>query len=213
MELDDFKNIFREKTQVQSSKTKEEIEKLCHAKTTTALEKIMRNMVIEIIFSFIIGIALAVWVLSIKTTGLPLLVAVSAMIIVFVQAALFYPSYMKFKGLQNNNAENLILWISELIITLESFIKAYRRYITWGIPVGGLLGAFIGISDNENELDIPTLSSQDHDSSWLFFIITLAFAAFLFYLAYQLAYYTIRKLYSKYLDELKSTQAELLKEN
>ena len=44
MELDDFKNIFREKTRANSSKSKEEIESLLHKKTTSALEKIMRNM-------------------------------------------------------------------------------------------------------------------------------------------------------------------------
>ena len=213
MELDDFKNIFREKTQANSSKSKEEIESLLHKKTTSALEKIMRNMIVEIVFSFVICIALSIGLLTIKHTGLPLLVAILTMAIVFIQAAFFYPSFQKFRLLHKTGSDNLINWLTQLIETLERFIKAYKRYIAWGIPAGGLVGAAIGISDSDNEIPIPTLSLDFIQSKLIFILIVLAIGILLFRLAYWFADYTIRKLYIKYLEELKSHKEELLKEN
>jgi hypothetical protein len=213
MELDDFKNIFREKAQGNSSKSKEEIETLMHKKSTSALEKIMRNMVIEITLSFVVCIALAIALLSIKPAGIPLLLAVLTMAAVFIQVAFFYPSFQKFLQLHKSGSENLIIWLNELIETLENFIKAYRRYIAWGIPLGGLLGASIQLMDTKSEIPVPTIDFEPNVPAALSILILLGFAVVLFGATYWLAYYTVKKLYSKYLDGLKASREELMKEN
>ena len=213
MELDDFKNIFREKAPGNSSKSKEEIETLMHKKTTSALEKIMRNMVIEIALSFVVCIALAITLLYIKPSGLPLFLAALTVAVVTLQAAFFYPSFQKFRLLHKSGSENLIIWLTELIDTLEKFIKAYHRYIAWGLPLGGLIGGVIGYMESDEELPIPTISLDFIQSKFLYILILLLIGFLMFRLAYWFAYYTIKKLYSKYLNELKESKEELSKEN
>jgi hypothetical protein len=213
MELDDFKNIFREKTQSNSSKSKEEIETLLHKKSTSALEKIMRNMVVEIAISFLVCIVLAIALISIKPSGIPLLLAVLTMAAVFIQLAFFYPSFQKFRQLHKSGSENLIIWLNELIETLENFIKAYHRYIAWGMPLGGLVGGTIGYMESDKDLPIPTLSLDFIQSKFLYIAIVLAIAIIMFRITYWFAYYTVKKLYSRYLDALKASKEELMKEN
>jgi hypothetical protein len=133
--------------------------------------------------------------------------------VVILQAAFFYPSFQKFRLLHKSGSENLIIWLNELIETLENFIKAYHRYIAWGLPLGGLIGGVIGYMESDEELPIPTISLDFIQSKFLYILVLLLIGFLMFRLAYWFAYYTIKKLYSKYLDELKSSKEELLKEN
>jgi hypothetical protein len=132
---------------------------------------------------------------------------------VFIQVAFFYPSFQKFLQLHKSGSENLIIWLNELIETLENFIKAYRRYIAWGIPLGGLLGASIQLMDTKSEIPVPTIDFEPNVPAALSILILLGFAVVLFGATYWLAYYTVKKLYSKYLDGLKASREELMKEN
>ena len=213
MELDDFKNIFREKTQSNSSKSKEEIEALLHKKSTSALEKIMRNMIVEILLSFAVCIALALYHASIKPNSLRLLLAFLTIAAVLIQVVFFYPSFQRFRQLHKSGSENLIVWLKELIHTLEKFIKAYQRFIAWGIPIGGILGGMIGFMESDEDLPIPTLSLDFIKSEILYIAIILVIAIVIFKFIHWIALYTVKKLYSKYLDELNSSLNELMKEN
>jgi len=123
MELEDFKNIYQKKEGATPLRSAEELASLVKRKSTTAIEKVVRNLRMELIFGTVLCVILSVYVF--RMPGSYILPYLAGLIIVFmiIQTLVYIPVFKRIKHLHDNNQAATRMWLKSLIDYLERFIK------------------------------------------------------------------------------------------
>lgn len=211
MELDDLKNIWSELGE-SVKKSDQELLAITRKKSHSALEKVMRNMMLEIIVAAIMCVVLAVFLYYYqKINALAWFVAIAVLATV-LQTWLFYKPYRLLKQLHTSTYTNLKDWLNQVLHTLELFIKQYKRFMMWALPVSMVIGAMIGFSESNNDDFLP-LPDPQVENDMAFFIGIIGFGLLMIALAYGYVFWVIHYLYQKYLTEIKSCLQSLEEES
>jgi hypothetical protein len=211
MELDDLKNIWSELGE-SVKKTDQELLAITRKKSHSALEKVMRNMMMEIIVAAVMCVGLSIglyFYMKLNAFAWFLGIAVLATVL---QAWLFYKPYRLMQALSTASSINLKDWLNQVLFTIETFIKQYKRFMMWALPISLVIGAMIGFSESNNDNFLP-LSNPDKENDMAYFIGIIAFALLMIALAYGYVFWIIRYLYQKYLTEIKACLQSLEEES
>lgn len=209
MELEDFKNIYQKKEEAQPLRSAEQLASLVKRRGTTAIEKVVRNLRMELIFGTLLCVVLSVYVF--RMPGSYILPYLAGLIIVFmiIQTLVYIPVFKKIKHLHDNNQSSTRLWLKSLIEYMERFIKMYVRSMMITIPAGAVFGGIIGYnSANRAEPDpaVPDLLNSEDPTVLILVLIlgVLLFIGTFFFLRFAVHY-----LYGKHLKALKAAYKEL----
>ncbi len=211
MELDDLKGLINQKL-IEGSldKTEHNFANLLKGKANSVVSKIKKSLWFEIACSFLVvllflGIAFSSSYHSLK-------------IYFGLFGAVFIPfTYILFYLLKKvNEFEHSVLPIKgnlqQLIKMLEDFTRRYFQFNMALLPICFLLAFYLGLNEKEPVaiLDNLSIKLKVTKSLYIGFIVGYSIAVIV-----GLVYFTkwyIRKLYGKYIEQLKSLLAELKEE-
>lgn len=209
MELNDFKNILNSKVSGLKLKSQEELHAVIEKKTSTAIHKVLRNMLVETGISVILTLAISVYYLFQEVSSFSITISLVVWITTFIQFFIFYPHYKNLKHLNRDAVANTKLWLQSLITLVSAFIKTYKRLIAILMPTGLVIGMIIGYNAGKNDdpayafLEMP--GTDSNIGLWILIIVV----AITYALLYLLVTFVIHLLYGKYLKALKASLSQL----
>ncbi len=209
MELEDFKNIYQKKEGVQPMRSAEELASLVKKRGTTAIEKVVRNLRMELVFGTVLCLVLSVYVF--RMPGSYILPYLAGLIIIFmiIQTLVYIPVFKKIKHLHDNNQSSTRLWLKSLIDYMERFIKMYVRSMMITIPAGAVFGGFIGYNSASRAEPDPAVPDLLNSEDPTVLILVLILGVLLFIGTFFFLRFAVHYLYGKHLKALKAAYKEL----
>ncbi|MGM9508992.1 hypothetical protein ACS5NO_14750 [Larkinella sp. GY13] len=205
MELDEFKAIYQAHFELIPDKSGPALEEMLRKRSHTAIERILRNLLWEVGAALVIMLVLAfvmvIWSSTIfRWVGGGLLVLSVAQVVGFTW--------------QSRQLSNRLNWppgsvrqnLQEMEAMISRFVRIYYRYCMGSIPVGLLLGGFIGITGDQTD---PAFSALPENPGILFAVLCLLLSVALVIGTYFMLKWYIYQLYGRYLDELKACITQL----
>lgn len=210
MELDEFSALFNarfDESPVQ--KSIDDIAQQIKSRSGTALDRILRNLLIEIGVAFACIIGMSVVAYRIPSITLHWL-AGAVWVLSIIQIAAFSWQYKQLKATALPMAVDLRSHLQQQIRVIERFVTMYLAFCLVSIPVGFILGGILGYTIASQKRTDPFLNPIDklHPGPLGLLIIAAGTAAFLIGVVYFFKAY-IRWLYGRHLHQLKSCLAEL----
>jgi len=200
MELEDLKSIWKQSESDFQPKNEAEIALMLKGKSISIIEKLKRNVLIELIFTICVDVVLLVYAISLekgawKSTSISLLVMCTASTIYYMKKLILISRF------QVN--ENLRETISQLIKNLAGYVKFYKKSYAILYPVYFLLGLLFGALERGTEKYIEFLSKP----ATIIYLILMA--GLFFFVSTWFASWYLKKLYGNHLDKLKRILEEL----
>jgi len=202
MDFNDIKNVWKNSFEEEGHLNKEEIEaKLkIKGKSNTALSKVKRNFLFELIGGGSIFLYFMIW-LSINLTNYK--------IIIIPFCILFFGLLISFSWRNYNRIRKTVISPDQLKPALKQTIKDIERYVNFNkssftkfilLPfamIFGLgLGLFIGAGEKEISEIISLLENNEITKIIIVFVVGLG-------ITIPLSQYLNKKMYKQHLDELK----------
>jgi len=202
MELDDFKSVLKTKLEEPAQqRSARELEQSIRRRAASIVDKIKRNIVLEIAMSFLF--------LLLACTGVrnPLLYVKGIFIIIAITSPLFivYLALLYRKILfYENNTPAVKEGLQQVIDILQRFTRLYFRFTMWILPLVFVLGLVTGYLDVVRQ---PQLVNGFHWGKSFTWYLAL-FAAWSV-ITYFFAKWYIKRLYGNYLEQLKASLEDL----
>lgn len=205
MNLEELKYIWQEHSDDVSETMQvnaAEIHSMLHARSTSALEKINRNMMIDMGAFVLITLAGIAWGLYSNTTFTHFEILVLCL---FMLGSIFF-YWRKFRALNRISitSGNLRASLSEITRTLDFYAKLYMYLVVYAVPVLGAGGVFYGFYKGSQE-DGRTLSDVTPAVWTLLVVVMILYAAF----AVAASRWYVNKMFGVHYQELKSCLREL----
>ncbi|MEZ4772825.1 MAG: hypothetical protein R3D00_06535 [Bacteroidia bacterium] len=205
MNLEELKYIWQEHAddvsetmQVNAS----EIHAMLHARSKSALDKINRNMMIDLGGFVLITLGGIAWALYSNTVFNNFEIGVLCLMV--LGSVLFY--WNKFRALNRVSITtgNLRSSLEEITTTLDFYVKLYFYLVVYAVPVLGAGGVFYGFYKGSQE-EGRTLSDVTPAIWALLFVIMILYAGF----AVVASRWYVRKMFGIHCQELKDCLKEL----
>lgn len=206
MELEEFKNLFNKQSSIAPKESAAEISKLIHKKGKSAIEKVMRNMMLELGFAVVAAGASLVFALLYKgATSFKWFAAIMIVVLV-LQTLLFIPVYRKIKKLRDQQSDSLKVWLKSLVNAVETFLNFYKRSMLISMPIAMLIGGYIGytIADEPQDPMVPYLE-MNGIPDWAKLVLVIGVLVGVYYYLK----WALHHLYGKYLNQMKAGLKEL----
>lgn len=207
IELDDLRHIWKDKIDSNIDKQhmeQEKIRELLNRKSTNIIDKLRKNLLLEIcMFCFcLLLVACVPFYFKSREVTLLCLIVIS---VIFIPYLIYYlKKYREFQQFFSYN-QNIKSSLKALIAQLEKYLKIYF----WGslllTPVSGFLSGFAILYEMKA---LGFLLYFDIFSSATLSMI-LSFALLLTLISYPVMKWYIRKLYGQHLEKLKDCLKEL----
>jgi len=206
MELEEFKNLFNKHNSSLPSESAAEIARIIHKKGKSAIEKVLRNMMIELAFAVIAAGASLVFVIQYQgATSFKWFAAIIIMVLI-LQSLLFIPVYRKIIKLRDQQSDALKNWLQSLVDTVETFLNFYKRSMLIAMPIAMLIGGYIGytVADEPNDPMVPYFEMAGIPDWAKFALVIGVLIGVYYYLKWILHY-----MYGRYLNQMKAGLKEL----
>ncbi len=206
MELEEFKNLFNKHNSSLPSESTAEIARIIHKKGKSAIEKVLRNMMIELAFAVIAAGASLVFAIQYQGATSFKWFAAIIIVVLILQSLLFIPVYRKIKKLRDQQSDALKNWLQSLVDTVETFLNFYKRSMLIAIPIAMLIGGYIGytVADEPNDPMVPYFEMAFMPVWARLALILGVLVGVYYYLKWTLHY-----LYGRYLNQMKAGLKEL----
>ena len=201
MELDDLKDIWKKSGPEFRAKGKAELALMLQGRSTSIVDKLKRNVWIELLATFAGSLFMLVYALDLPS-GTWKWTSVS-FIIVFSVYSIYYIKKLLLLSRFNPADENLKNHIDRLIISLSSFLKFYKRSYNILYPVFFVL-VLIFIAIERGATDFIDAMTRPAMIASLVFL-----SGFYYFLSTSFTTWYLKKLYGNHLDKLKSLAHEL----
>jgi hypothetical protein len=201
MELEDLKSIWKSNAPEFLPKNEQEIALMLKGKSLSIIEKIKRNVWLELIFTLAVSVVLLIYAVSLKTGALKW-TSISLLLMCLVYTFYYIKKLTllnRFSGVKENLREN----ISMLIENLTGYLKFYKNSYAILYPVYFFLGLLFGALERGTVKYIAFLSRPST------IIYLLLMAALFFFISTWFASWYLKKLYGNHLDKLKNLLREL----
>jgi hypothetical protein len=201
MELDDLKDIWKKSGPEFRTKNTAELALMLKGRSTSIVDKLKRSVWFELIFTFVAGLVLLVYALTLppgalKWTSLSILVP-------FVAYTFYYFKKLSLLRRFNPGSENLKTHIDGLIASLNSLLKFYRRSYAILYPVYFVLALVFGAIERGTTDFFEALVKP----AMILYLLLLA--VIYYFLSTSFANWYVKKLYGNHLEKLKSLAHEL----
>ena len=203
MELDELKNIWKEKTKYQL-KDETQIALMLKGNSKSLVDKLKRSVWFELAFTLVGSIAFLLYALqlpsgSIKWTSVSIL-------IVFVAYTFYYIKKLVLLNRFRPADENLKANLENLIASLTSYLKFYKRSYTLLYPVYFCLGLLFGGIELGSDRFFERVSEPK-----IIGLLILAASVFFFISTWFTGWY-LRKLYGNHIEKLRTVLGDLVSE-
>jgi hypothetical protein len=194
MELDDLKAIWKNNEGFQP-KNETEIAAMLKGSSKSIVNKLKRNVWVEIIFTLVAGLALLIYALtlengSLKWTSISILVLFVGYSFYYIKKLLLLARFDPGKG-------NLKINLNALISSLTGYLKFYRRSYTILYPVYFCLGLLFAAMERGTQEFLRIVTKADV----LIYLIASAISFFIF--SRWLTNWYLKKLYGNHLEKLR----------
>jgi hypothetical protein len=201
MELDELKNIWKQNPAGFQLKDETQLASMLKGKSKSAVEKLKRNVWLELGFIIVAGIALLIYALNLPSGSLKW-TSVS-LIILFVAYSFYYVKKLVLLSSFKPADDHLKANLERLTERLSSYLKFYKRSYTVLYPVYFCLGILFGGLESGSDKFFETISETKT-------ILYLVFVALVFYfLSTWCANWILKKLYGNHLEKLKAVLRDL----
>ena len=207
VELENLKDIWKQQIQPTIDKQnieKQEIERLLKGRSTSILEKLKRNLLLEIAMFMVCLLLVAAVPFYFKSTPVTILF-IAALVFIFIPYLVYY--IKKYNELNTFSIfhNNIKTSLQSLIIQLEKFLKIYFYGSLILAPFSVFISALACLYEMKalgyllyfDEFSKPTLS------------IILSFAIVFTLLSYPILKWYLHKLYGQHIETLKEYLKEL----
>lgn len=199
MELDDLKNIWKQNPPY-PHKNAEEIATMLKSNSTSIIEKLKRNVWIELIFTDVVGVVLLIYAFTIPHGRIKWMI-ISILVVFFLYTFYFIKKLLLLNRFEHGKdiKSNLEL----LAAQLTSYLSFYKKSYAILYPVYFVIGLlFVAV---EKGMDV-FLDSITRPKS-LFYLISMSLV-FLFSSTWFVRWY-LQKLYGNHVEKLKNLLAEI----
>lgn len=201
MELDELKDLWKKNDADFRPKAEAELASMLKGNSKSIVDKLIRSVWFELIFTLVSGIALLTYALTLPSGALKWTTV--SILVVFVVYSFYYIKKLTLLNSFNRVQDNLRTNLVSLIENLTSYLKFYRRSYTILYPVYFCLALLYGGIERGLDEFLQVMTS-------LKTIATLVFVAAVFYFCSTwLVSWFLQKLYGNHLEKLKKLLNEL----
>jgi hypothetical protein len=201
MELEELKNIWKNSEPEFQPKDEEEIALMLKGRSMSIIDKLKRNVWIELLFTVVVSILLLIYASTLETGALKW--TSISLLLLFIVYSFYYIKKLtllnRFSGANENIRDNIAM----LVKNLTDYLKFYKRSYAILYPVYFCLGILFSALERGTEKYIDFLSRPIN------LLSLLAIALLFFFTSTWLASWYLRKLYGDHLDKLKDLLNEL----
>ena len=201
MEIEDLKDIWREQSEGFKPKDETELATMLQGKSRSIIARLKRNVWFELIFTFLGGLALLTYALTIP--GGALKWTSISILILFAIYSLYYLKKLRLLNEFNAGNEDIKANLGRLTASLTSYLKFYRRSYSILYPVYFFLGLLF------TAIEQGMIGFLSRITKPAIFIPLLLGAVVFFICSTWLTSWYLRKLYGNHLDKLKGLLREL----
>lgn len=201
MEIEDLKEIWKKQSEGFTPKNEAELAMMLKGRSTSIVTRLKRNVWFELIFTFIGGLALLAYALTLpggylKWTSI-------AILIVFAVSPVYYLKKLRLLNRFDPTHENLKENLRKLVGELEGYLKFYKRSYSVLYPVFFVLGLLFTAIEHGAASFLHKVTRPD------VYLILLPGAALFFVFSTWLTSWYLKKLYGNHLEKLEGLFREL----
>jgi hypothetical protein len=201
MELDDLKDIWKKNPPEFKVKNEVELALMLKGSSKSIVDKLKRSVWFELIFTIIAGIVFLGYALTLESGSFKW--TSISMTALFVVYSFYYVKKLSILNRFNPGEGNLKTNIDNLITSLTSYLKFYKRSYTILYPAYFVLGLIFGAIERGADQFINSLSKPS------VIISLVSLAIFFFFSSTFLTTWWLKKLYGNHLEKLKNLAHEL----
>ncbi|HEY0655084.1 MAG TPA: hypothetical protein VGD65_18240 [Chryseosolibacter sp.] len=195
MELDELKDLWKKNDAVFQPKEESELASMLRGNSKSIVDKLKRSVWLELIFTTVSGIVLLIYALTLPSGALKW-TSVSILAI-FVAYSFYYVKKIMLLNSFDPNEGNLRVTLENLIVSLSSYLKFYKRSYTLLYPVYFCLALLFGAIERGFENFVTSLSAPKT------ILYLVGFAAIFYFGSTWLVNWILKKLYGNHLEKLK----------
>ncbi|MBT1705907.1 hypothetical protein [Chryseosolibacter indicus] len=201
MELEELKDIWQKNRSGFQPKDEAELASMLRGSSKSIVGKLKRSVWFELAFTFISGLALLTYALTLPSGALKW-TSVSILVL-FVAYSFYYIKKLLLLNAFNKGDDHLKANLERLTNSLTSYLSFYKRSYTVLYPVYFCLGLlFVGLeSGSDHFFEIISKPKR--------ILSLVAMAALLFFLSTWFTNWYLKSLYGNHLLKLKSLLNEL----
>ena len=201
MEIEDLKDIWRKESEGFKPKDETELAAMLKGRSRSIVGRLKRNVWIELIFTFLGGIALLAYALtlpegSLKWTSISIL-------ILFGIYSFYYLKKLRLLSRFESGNDNLRVNLQWLVRSLKGYLKFYKRSYSFLYPAYFFLGLLFTAIEHGAAGFFDKLARPE------IFLTLLLGAALFFILSTWLTTWYLKKLYGNHLEKLERMLGEL----
>ena len=201
MEIEDLKDIWKKQSEGFRRKDETELATMLKGRSRSIITRLKRNVWFELIFTFLGGLGLLAYALTIPAGALKW--TSISILILFAIYSLYYVKKLRLLHEFSTANEDLRANLQRLTVSLTGYLKFYKRSYAILYPIYFFLGLLFtaieqGMIGFLNKITKPAI------------FIPLLLGAFLFFVCSTwLTSWYLRKLYGNHLEKLKGLLREL----
>ena len=201
MEIEDLKDIWKKQSEGFRRKDETELATMLKGRSRSIITRLKRNVWFELIFTFLGGLGLLAYALTILAGALKW--TSISILILFGIYSLYYVKKLRLLHEFSTANEDLRANLQRLTVSLTGYLKFYKRSYAILYPIYFFLGLLFtaieqGMIGFLNKITKPAI------------FIPLLLGAFLFFVCSTwLTSWYLRKLYGNHLEKLKGLLREL----
>ncbi len=196
MELDELKDIWKKKDAGFRLKPEAEIALMLKGSSRSVVDKLIRSVWFELVFTLVSGIALLVYALTLPSGALKW-TSVS-ILVVFLGYSFYYIKKLTLLKRFTHAEDNLKANLTNLIETLDNYLKFYKRSYTLLYPVYFCLALLFGGIERGLDQFLTALTN------WKTLTYLGVVAIFFYISSTWVVDWYLRKLYGNHLAKLKA---------
>ncbi len=211
MELDELKSQLKHKLATDhTGRSEEDIAILLTKKTNSVIAKLKRSLRIEIISCILITLVFAFIGLTSKTFAFRIYFSVFTIVSIAFLIPMFY--LFKRTATLGGTAFPIKSNLQTIVTIIEEFIKRYFQFTMALLPVCFLFALLLGYHDKEPNQHIDSLAKSLFSSLWQVILFIAVYCILLSVGIYYFTKWYLKKLYGKYVSQLKECIRELTEE-
>ncbi len=207
MELDELKNQLNEKFAADQNKSATDIAALLKKQTFSIVRKLQRSLWFDLaanVFVLLLfiwqGLYNSSWALRVYFSSFIILSAVALIILIYLIKKIY-------------SLNNTVLPVKQNLETIYTIIKEYKKrcfQLTMiFIPVCIIFIFLLNYVENKSGHQFDNLINKLNDRMWIFYTAIIVYVSMITIGIYYFTKWWLKKLYGKYLDQLKSLIVEL----
>lgn len=201
MEIEDLKDIWKKQSANFEKKNETELAGMLKGRSRSIITRLKRNVLFELIFTFLGGLALLTYALTLSTGSLKW--TSISIIVLFAVYSLYYIKKLRLLASFESGNDNLKTSLQRLIHDLRTYLRFYRRSYSILYPTYFFIFLLFTALEHGATGFIHRLAQPE------IFITLVLGAGFFFVLSTWLTTWYLKKLYGNHLEKLEGLLKEL----